>query len=57
MPLVRASLSYGALFYLPVFCQSIERFMQPCRCCDEAPVASHSGLGKTGLLLTKLTLT
>jgi len=57
MPLVRASLSYGALFYLLVFCQSIERFMQPCRCCDEAPVASHSGLGKTESSCAKLTLT
>ncbi len=57
MPLVRASLSYGASFFVPVFCLSIERIMQPCRYLGEAPVASFSGLGKTGSNCAKLTLT
>ncbi|SOB78231.1 hypothetical protein SAMN04488490_4094 [Marinobacter sp. LV10R510-11A] len=57
MPLVRASLIYGALFYLPVFRQSIERFIQLCRRCNDAPVASLFGLGKTDSCLAKLTLT
>ena len=57
MPLVGASLSYGALFYLPVVFQSIERIEQPCRCCNMALIASSPGLDKTGLNRTKLTLT